>query len=83
MRKVSKEIASRRGAWRISDEDNVFLLEESHSREDARFYNYDQEKVDKLRQVQEQKPKLDTWMEPCEVIDVDEDDESSIDDGEE
>ena len=83
MRKASKEIASRRGAWRISDEDNVFLLEESHSREDARFYNYDQEKVDKLRQVQEQKPKLDTWMEPCEVIDVDEDDESSIDDGEE
>ena len=65
MRKVSKQIASRRGAWRISDEDNAFLLEESHSREDARFYNYDQEKVDKLRQVQEQKPQLDTWKEPC------------------
>ena len=77
MRKASKQIASQRGAWRISDEDNAFLLEESHSREDARFYNYDQEKVDKLRQVQKQKPQLDTWKEPCEIIDVD--DESSLD----
>ena len=80
MRKASKQIASQQGAWRISD-DNAFLVEESHSREDARFYNYDQEKVDKLRQVQEQKPHLDTWKEPCEIIEID-DDSSSDEDSE-
>ena len=77
MRNTSRQIANQQGTWRISDEDNVFLLEESHSREDARFYDYNQEEVDKLRQDQEQKPQLDTWMEPCEVINVD--DESSLD----
>ena len=77
MRHASRQIANQRGTLQNFDEDNVFLLEESHSREDARFYNYNQEEVNKLRQVQQQKPQLDTWMEPCEVIDVD--DESSLD----
>ena len=33
MRHASRQIAKQRGAWRISDEDNVFLLEESYSRD--------------------------------------------------
>ena len=64
-------IAVKRGAWRISDEDHAFLLEESHSREDARFYDFDPEKVDNLRQLQEQKPQTNTWAEPGEFIELD------------
>ena len=70
-------IAKKRGAWQISDKDHAFLLEESHSREDACFYDFDPEKVDNLRQLQEQKPQTNTWIEPGEVIELD--DESSDD----
>ena len=48
-------IAKKRGAWQISHKDHTFLLEESHSREDACFYDFDPEKVDNLCQLQESK----------------------------
>ena len=49
---------------------NVFILEESRTREDTHYYDYDQEKVDKIRQEVEQKPKTTTWLEPDKIIDL-------------
>ena len=82
MKRSSVNIAEQRGAWRISDEDHAFLLEESRIREDENFYDYDPVIVNKLRREDEQKPKMNTWVDPNEVIELedDDDDDSSDDD---
>ena len=80
MKRYSVNIAEQRGAWRISDEDHAFLLEESRIREDENCYDYDPDIVNKLRREDEQKPKMNTWVDPNEVIELEDDDDDSSDD---
>ena len=80
MKNASIKIADQRGAWRISDEDHAFILEESRMREDEYFCDYDPEIVNKLCKEEEQKLKMNTWVDPNEVIELEDDDDDSSDD---
>lgn len=55
MKKSSVDIADARGAWRMSDDDHGFLMEESRNREE--FNEYDEGMALEARQAEEEKMK--------------------------
>ena len=57
IRATSVAIADERGAWRMSDDDHAFLMEESRKREECN--EYDEELALEVREAEEKAKK---WM---------------------
>ena len=70
MKKKGRDIANERGAWRMSDGDHAFLMEESRNREMNN--EYDEEAVMEVREEAERRKK---WSQATANDDVDSEDD--------
>ncbi len=67
MRKTSVSIAMDRCAWRMSDEDHAFLMEESRNREECN--EYDEELALEAREQEKEANKWREAVKPTNLLD--------------